>query len=202
MKKIYWTYANAVEQVLGFLDSERKDIQKLCLGQEFHEWVEDKVTRTSIVENLLKFKETLEIFSYSGHADGEHLLTEEDASHMEGIAGLLGSCPKIKLVFLNGCGTKKQVDFLRSQGISVIVYTHSKVDDDLAKIFAVTFFGSLLAGSTVNASFIDARSAVKAAASSNARQIYFRSYRGLEFNNAQPNEWGFIIKRRFMKLVL
>lgn len=186
MSKYCLTFANDAGKPLKYLEEEHNELKDLIDASDIHATWDPFTRRKRLVEHLLKLRETLEVFSYSGHAGGEFLISEEDRTNIQGIAGLLGSCPKIKIVVLNGCGTQKQVEWLQEKGIAVVVFTYSEVKDQLAKIFSVTFFRSLIQGYSVKQAFEDAKDAVL----TEDKNISFQSFRGIERKNIQPNQWG------------
>ena len=81
---------------------------------------------------------------------------------------------------------------MQNAGIPVVIYTFSKVEDVLAKEFAVTLLRSLLNGETLKQAFEDAQGAVEAAAKE--KQVCFRT-RGLDLDEMEDNEWGIYTKQ-------
>lgn len=96
-----------------------------------------------IIEDLRKFKKDIIIFLFSGHAGEKKLILDGEEAQSEGIAALLGSCPNLKLVILNGCSTKGQVSMLFEEGIPMIIATSAPVNDFRATQFSITFFEEL-----------------------------------------------------------
>jgi len=103
------------------------------------------------------------IFHYGGHADGSylHLASEPgaertiDAQHF---AGYMGQRNSLKLVFLNGCATYQQGNFLRQEGIPYSIITNQKINDHAAQDFATHFYSNLAVGETVPEAFNHASS--------------------------------------------
>ncbi len=188
MKKFYWTYANRSDNPLPHLEDEYKEVKAILNEKNLNFDQDPFYERATIVKNLISYRDHLEFFGYSGHAGGKYLITEEDRTNVTGIAGFLKSCPKLKVVLLNGCGTKDQVKVMQEADVAVVIYTYSSVDDELAKIFAVTFFRSLVEGENLRQAFDDGKNAVKA--SDKAKQICFRTRRGLDLDEMEDNEWG------------
>jgi len=52
----------------------------------------------SIINDLRQFHEDIEVFLYSGHAAKDSLALEGGEAFAEGIAALLGRCPRLQLV--------------------------------------------------------------------------------------------------------
>lgn len=98
------------------------------------------------------------LFHYGGHASERFLkLTREDGTSKlidhTGIAGLLGKQPNLKLVFLNGCSTREQVQTLFDHGVKAVIATSTSVNDEMASGFAIRFYKNLSQGRTIRESF-------------------------------------------------
>ncbi len=104
----------------------------------------NKVEVGKIEEDIRKYKHNIIVFHFSGHAGNEQLMFANGAANANGLAGLLGEAQNLKLVFLNGCATYDQVNFLLKNNIKVIVATKGKVKDGIAKDFAETFYSALI----------------------------------------------------------
>ncbi|MDH4461835.1 MAG: hypothetical protein QE277_10445 [Flectobacillus sp.] len=119
-------------------------------------------TREEIVD-LLKLetnRERLYLFSYSGHADGDRLITEEETTYAHGLANLLAECRNLQCVVLNGCSTEKQVFLIQesfkktNMTTPAIVATSASVGDEIASEFNIHFFQQLLTyGYSINDAF-------------------------------------------------
>ncbi len=124
--------------------------------------VEYPTTREEIVD-LLKLetnRERLYLFSYSGHADGDRLITEEETTYAYGLANLLAECRNVQCVVLNGCSTEKQVFLIQesfkktNMTTPAIVATSASVGDEIASEFNIHFFQQLLTyGYSINDAF-------------------------------------------------
>lgn len=110
-------------------------------------------TREEVAYYLTLFREQLSLFLYSGHAGRDVLLTEGGESRSEGIAHLLGQCPNLKVVILNGCSTKGQVAQLHEAGIPLVIATHAPVGDRIATEFSKKLFQALTANCTIEEAF-------------------------------------------------
>lgn len=124
--------------------------------------VEYPTTREEIVD-LLKIetnRERLYLFSYSGHAYGDRLITEEETTYAYGLANLLAECRNVQCVVLNGCSTEKQVFLIQesfkatNMTTPAIVATSASVGDEIATEFNIHFFQQLLTfGYSINDAF-------------------------------------------------
>lgn len=107
-------------------------------------------------------RKDLVLFHYGGHATGATLLlSDQEANSLEanaeGLARLLGSIPSLKLVFLNACSTKDQVQLLFKHGVKAVIATSKPVEDKMAVDLADRFYQNLAAGETIGSSFERAR---------------------------------------------
>lgn len=144
---IYLAFANDKDNPLKNLEEEESGIREELRPREddnhFIVKHDSFATRDIISRRLADFKEDLVVFHYSGHADEKGLETAGEKTLSEGIAELLGDCPKLRLVVLNGCSTREQVDLLLKEGVPAVVATYAPVKDPKAKQFGITFFHEL-----------------------------------------------------------
>lgn len=103
---------------------------------------------------------------FAGHADGKTLLFElRDGSAgpagAASIAEFLGGLRGLKLVVLNGCSTRAQVDALRANGVRAVVATSTAIRDDVATDFATFFYRAIAAGVSIRDAFKQASGRVK-----------------------------------------
>lgn len=111
-------------------------------------------TVDSIGEYLTRFRDNIFLFHYSGHAGDDIFHLEGENARAEGVAHLLGQCPNLKLVILNGCSTVDQVWLLRKAGVkATIIATHAPVEDIAAMHFASNFYQAFVGGDTVDKAF-------------------------------------------------
>lgn len=115
------------------------------------------------VFNAPENKDRIALFHYAGHAGGAglHLELEETIgnrlANASGLAGLFSNQTNLKLVFLNGCSTKKQVEVFRAAKIPNIVATGVSIDDGVAVKFAEHFYQSLAGFGTIAQAFENAQ---------------------------------------------
>lgn len=147
-----------------FKHLQHYDLEDKCDINQISEATVEEIF--NLVEEWDKRKDLI-IFHYGGHASGSGLLlTGEDGKSRkagaEGLARLLGSLQSLKLVFLNGCSTRKQVDLLLKLGVKAVIATSMPVQDRTAVDFADRFYKNLSEGETVGESFDRARDFVLA----------------------------------------
>lgn len=101
-------------------------------------------TTAKIAEFLILYRDSLNVFLYSGHAGRDALLLEDQPASAEGVAQLLGQCPNLKLIVLNGCSTAGQVErLLQLPNHPLVIATSAPVDDYAATQFSICFFQAL-----------------------------------------------------------
>lgn len=145
MDVLFLAFANSQEEPLATLKEEDDKVYGILarrmMQQHFVLHRDSHTSSRKTAENLLLFKDYVTVFLYSGHAEKDMLLLEEEAANAEGIAGLLGQCPKLRLVILNGCATKGQVAKLQAlPNQPVVIATSAPVDDRAATQFSISFF--------------------------------------------------------------
>lgn len=147
--RIYLAFANnlAVERFLPLLQEEKTAIYNaLADGDKnsFYRLDHTELAKTDdICDYLIRNKDDVIIFHFGGHAEASKLMMSDEEADAQGIAQMLVQQTNIKLVFLNGCSTKKQVKFLLDNGIPAVIATATEIPDENAKIFAETFYKSL-----------------------------------------------------------
>jgi|GEM_PF-3722351 len=119
-------------------------------------------TPEQIGRDIKTHGERIVLFHFSGHAGHDELLLNDGAGGPDGIAGLLNAYAKnLKVVVLNGCSTRGQVETFFRRGVRVVVATQCAVKDAHAMLFATTFHRILAGGDTIQIAYRDAILAVK-----------------------------------------
>lgn len=189
MSVIYLTYANKEDQPLRHLKAEAEAINQLLTDRKLqnHFLLEiDPFTNVQkIAYYINKYRDRLIFFGFSGHAGKDVLFTEEETAHAQGIAQLLGQCPQLKVVFLNGCSTAGQVKGLLNLGVKAVIATHTPIEDELAKHFADHLFQALNEQQTLKVAFEHAKSVVEAL---NKTQVFTQQW-GFDFE-LKDTHWG------------
>lgn len=147
MNVLFFAFANNELNPLPTLQREANELFRLLspgeMQQRYILYVDRFATREKIAYYLTQYKDNIALFHYSGHAGRDALHTEDEVSHAGGIAHLLGQCPKLKMVFLNGCSTQGQLKALQEKGIPGIMATSSPVEDKKATDFSIRFYQAL-----------------------------------------------------------
>ncbi|PHN02012.1 CHAT domain-containing protein [Flavilitoribacter nigricans] len=148
MPLILLASANDESRPLPNLKEEHEEIEDLLSEgvkrKHYEVQLASSVAYSKIVKRIANFREELLVFHYSGHADQNTLLIDEKTIHGESIADLLGKCPNLQLVILNGCSTAGQVDrLLQLPSKPAVIATNVAIDDSSAKDFAIAFWRAL-----------------------------------------------------------
>lgn len=166
---IILAFANDRDNYLPMITRERKNIYRTL--QDFHDkgyiqvHKEESTEVADIFDLFNRFNHRVAIFHYGGHAGGSHLqleTVEGDAqlAHAGGLAQLMGLQKELRVVFLNGCATRKQVDLLLAAGVKSVIATSVPIDDKMATEFSEQFYKALAAQNTIRKSFNTAKAFV------------------------------------------
>lgn len=157
MNVLFFAFANDPKNPLPNLQKEADEIRRLLSRGELEGHylikLDPYATREKISYYLSLYKDHITHFHYSGHAGQDVLLTEKETTHADGIAQLLGQCPKLNCVFLNGCATDGQVEGLWKNGIGSVIATQSSVSDVTAAQFSIRFYQALAVHNDLQTAF-------------------------------------------------
>ena len=106
---------------------------------------EESTQIEELISSFQRFDGRLAIFHYGGHASGKGFRLEDGEAGAKGLAQLLGMQHNLKLVFLNGCSTLPQVDYLMELGVKAVIATEVSIQDGMAKDFSIWFFQAMVA---------------------------------------------------------
>ncbi len=144
---IILAFANQEDSHLQLLKEESSEIRKALRPLEKRDFIkiehEESTTLKELSEMLMDNPEAVHILHYAGHAGSDELHLEDGFAHEKGLARILGQQKNLKLVFLNGCSTKGQVDILFEMGVKAVIATSSPINDSKAKDFSVAFYKAL-----------------------------------------------------------
>lgn len=156
---IYLAYADHEKDSLPSLNKEADTTYRILFHGGPNHLLEpfknSRATTEKIVQDLVELRNQIAIFHYSGHASNDRLLLEDVAGDPLGLAVLLGKCPNLRLIFLNGCSTKAQVDcMLETSFPRAVIATEEPVSDEIAAEFAIRFYEQLrFKGTTIREAF-------------------------------------------------
>lgn len=144
---IFLTFANDTDAHLALLKEESRMLYRALEELERKEYIkihrEESAEARDIFAGFARYKDQVAIFHYGGHANGTHLRLEEGAGDARGLATLLGEQENLKLVFLNGCSSKGQVQTLFDAGVKAVIATSVPIEDRKATEFAERFYEAL-----------------------------------------------------------
>jgi hypothetical protein len=190
---IYFCFANQLDNHLDCLKKESRQIFRTL--QTFHdkliiEFIRDEsVEIDELFEDMKNYGNRMQIFHYSGHADSDVLLLEDNAAHADGFAKLLETvAPSVQLVFLNGCSSYGHVKRLFEKKCKTVIATSCPIGDMKATEFSTKFYEGLAIGYSIETAFDFAASFV-----STKYQIETQKTRGIGEANAKDKDvlpWG------------
>ncbi len=191
MYVLFLAYANDTEHPLDELKDEDDQVYRSLIpgALQNHYLIhrESFASLNKIREFLILYRDHIFLFSFSGHADRDKLILDEDAQ-IGGMAKLLGRCPNLKMVFLNGCSTQGQVKSLLDAGVPCVIATSSPVGDKMAKTFGISFFQALSTGDSFSDSFEAATGAIMLLDKN--KKVYRGEYSKVDHADAQTASWG------------
>ena len=157
MDILLFAFANDRHQPLPTLTEEYLAINQILaprvLRQHFLAWAISHATLDDVAYYLTLFRDRIKFFQFSGHAGRDFLLLENGHNRTEGIIHLLGQCPHLEVVVLNGCSTRSQVDALHQAGIPLVIATSAPVNDHKATRFSKRLLQALETGQSVETAF-------------------------------------------------
>lgn len=158
---ILMALANDSKGSLQLRKEEKKVRNQLSVAHD-SERIEFRSLGNTTLEDLYKeinrARKKIAIFHFSGHSNSKGLALENTLAKKESLGTLLGKLPNLKLVFLNGCANKEQVQILQNSGVRAIIATSAQIEDNRALTFAELFYQSMVGGDTIQTAFDTARS--------------------------------------------
>lgn len=157
MDVLFFAYANHQHRPLESLQGEdNQTYQALSPRQQQRHYLihrDSFAQLNNVGRDISLYRQNLVLFHYSGHAGQDALELDGGEARALGIAQLLGKCPRLRVVVLNGCSTKGQVELLLDAGVPAVVATSAPVEDEKAKHFAIRLYQSLTNGETLGDAF-------------------------------------------------
>lgn len=192
---IFCTFSNDVESSLR-LDQEERSIREALRELDKQQHIEHKsrgqVNLDDVYNEFNTYHNRIYIFHYGGHSDSEFLHLQEHHARSEQLAILIGQQKHLKLVFLNGCANRPQVQFLLDRGVPAVIATSESVHDKYACFFAVQFYEAFAGGKSIKEAFDAAKSYVQQV----QNEIEFVTERGCRPRNPveETMAWGLYYK--------
>jgi len=133
--------------------AERRAIARLLEGAENQgacQLIQEDVAPHSSFMHLLEkhsFRQPISVL----HVCGTY--SEAENWELEALSAAIGTLPDLKLVFLNGCGSRELVEMLLLKDIPAVIATQSDTPNAELSLMAHTFYKSLGNGSSLLAAF-------------------------------------------------
>ena len=150
MPTVLLTFANSEKGSHGYLESlsiESTEVDNILTPYQasgaFKVIREERATKEVIINKIGFYQNDIIVFLYSGHAGSDKVFLQDGEANAVGLSGLLGNCPNLKLVILNGCSTKGQVKNLLDNRVPIVIATDRPIDDKKATLFCITFFTAM-----------------------------------------------------------
>ncbi|PHN02204.1 CHAT domain-containing protein [Flavilitoribacter nigricans] len=197
---IFLAFANDQDTYLQLLQQEAEDIFRelnpLQNRQLIQIYRDQHADIRKIYHYLTDYQGRVAIFHYAGHANSRKLHFEKQDADARGIAELLalqnkssGGEQALKLVFLNGCSTRSQVDYLLELGIPAVIATSVEINDALAKDFAGQFYKALAQPNVTIEEAFRSASSLTQSLEQLSLGVFHRGL-GLTENNSTSFPWG------------
>ncbi len=200
---VFLAFSNSQDAHLHLLKRESSNIKKALEPLDDKQAIKIEREESAGVDEIFhvfnRFKERIHIFHYAGHANGSFLELEGGAGDAKGLADTFSTLPNLKLVFLNGCSTKGQVDYLMEKGVKAVIATSVPISDLKATEFAEYFYRSLANKSTIEGAFNYAVNYLTTKYGETEPVTVIKDHRGFTFEEddkpAQPMPWGLYLKK-------
>ena len=192
MDTVLLTFSNQPAELLPTLQEEDDALNRLlsprARERQFLLQRDSFVTLEKLPSYITLYRDDLVLFLFSGHAGRDKLLLGDGAARSFGLAQMLGQCPKLKLVFLNGCSTQGQVAELQAAGIPIVIATNAPVNDRKASFFSIRFFEALQQQFSIREAFDMAKGALETV----FEGLKVEQHRGIGWQGKLPDEpaWG------------
>jgi len=192
------TFTNQADKLLPTLQEEDDALSRLlsprARQQHFFLHRESFTTTEELAGLITSYRDDLTLFHFSGHAGRDRLELGDGTGHGEGLAQLLGQCPRLKLVCLNGCSTQGLVQRMLDAGVPVVIATSAPVDDKRATFFSIRLYEALQQQFPLNEAFLAAKGALELAFSGTVPGI-FRSA-GFQAGMGDLPAWGLYFEEK------
>lgn len=151
---------------------------------------------TDIVEVFQRNRNRVSVFHYAGHANGSELLLRTalgTGAGARGLSQIVRGHSGLKLVFLNGCSTERQVDLWIAAGVPCVIATTQAVNGEVAKNFAARFYKGLATGASIRSAYDEAAGEATASCRGNTRLLYCDE-ESTEAGESMHGHWPWFIR--------
>ena len=151
-------FANDEQAFLGSIKTEQADVASALLPYETYGciqlWQEGSLSVASLFRRFGEFRGRVALFHYGGHASGQGLRLDGGEAAATGLAELFrDEAEALKLIFLNGCSTRDQVERLLEFGVKAVIATSAPINDEAAGVFSTEFYASLANGMSIGEAY-------------------------------------------------
>jgi CHAT domain len=156
MKNILIITANDPNDRLQMLAREGKDVQFLLNSaprKNYEVVLLPETTTADIIKELNIPNREVEVLHYAGHANGASLRLNDTDAEAQALTEKLKSLGTLKLVFINGCASKGQVEYFHAANIPFVIATQRPIEDNKAVWVATQFYQYLSLGRPVREAF-------------------------------------------------
>ena len=194
---IVLAFSNDRDDYLDCIVEERKNIYNALRNHDMKGFIRVEKSEHTSIDDLFDtfnlYRDRIALFHYGGHAGGTHLQLESGAGKAQladagGLAQLMGREKELRLVFLNGCATKKQVVLLLDAGVKAVIATSVPINDNMATEFAEQFFKALVLKQSIGEAFKNAQAKMRTYGS--AREIKIYKYRDVHWKDKEDHTVG------------
>ena len=163
---LFFAFANEEGRFLEYLKRESSAVNQALLPVDAKGFIKVVREESTELNDLFRFfqayKDRMAVFHFAGHAGSQQLNLEDQTAGMQQLAQLIAEQKDtLRLVFLNGCATAGQVQFLHRLGIPVVIATHCAVEDPQAQVFAARFYTALANHYSLEGAFLHAKTYVE-----------------------------------------
>lgn len=160
---LLFTFANDPEHSLQLEAEERMIRDRLRDGHDagkiaFHSL--GATTLDDIYQTFNRFHNRIHLFHFSGHSDHSFLSFRDEKSRAANLSVLMGMQKNLKLVVLNGCANREQVEELFAKGVKAVIATTVPIADERALQFSKGFYDALRSGKSIRESFETAKAQI------------------------------------------
>lgn len=163
-------------------------------------WVHQLITPSleDVFLALDRFRNRIAILHYIGVVAEDLQLLEADYTlDRRNFSQALAEEQNLRLVFLSGIATKKQVKTLLEAGIPTVLATSTTISDKMAFKFAIQFYISLAQGSNIQESFIIASGYVEVRNPKREIDVKLRLFReAIQDDSISNSPWGLYVMKR------
>lgn len=159
---LFFAFANEEGRFLEYLKRESSAVHQALLPVDAKGFVKVVREESTEINDLFRvfeaYKDRIAVFHFAGHADGQQLNLEDQTAGMQQLAQLIAEQKNtLRLVFLNGCATAGQVEYLHRLGIPVVIATRCRIGDPQAQVFADRFYSALANHYSLEGAFLHAK---------------------------------------------